>query len=43
MFVFLGSLSSANYLLCLLEIGDTFLTKVEVLYLMEPGEKGNIS
>lgn len=39
MFVFLGSLSLTNLLLCLLEIGDTFLTEWEALCLMELSEK----
>lgn len=38
-FVFFGSLSLTNLLLCLLEIGDTFLMKWEALCLMEPSEK----
>lgn len=39
LFVFLGSLCLTNLLLCLLEIGDTFLMKWEALCLMELSEK----
>lgn len=39
MFVFFGSLALTNYLLCLLEIGGTFLTTMEVLCVMEPFEE----
>lgn len=38
-FAFLGSLALTNYLLCLLEIGGTFLTTVEALCVTEPFEE----